>query len=106
MKSITSIKIWAESSASTLLIEANDGSYDEAAGDLQIRHPIFKAMQQTGLAAHHDGLIVYVDGKTTSLAAPSKQPRPAQPPPPPPRFSRRKMRMKPGHSEGVILKNA
>jgi hypothetical protein len=106
MKSITHIKIWAESSASTLLIEAADGSYDEHTTELQIRHPTYKAIQPKGLAVHTDGLIVYVDGETHSLAPPSGQPKPAQPPPPPPRFSRRKMKMKPGHSEGVILHNA
>jgi len=103
---ITNIKIWAEQSASTLLLEANEGSYDETRDDLQIRRPTFKALQQKGLAAHSDGLIVYVDGQTHSLAPPAvAHPTPTHLPHAP-QFRERKMRIKAGYSEGVVLKSA
>ena len=94
MYSIKNIKVWAESSANTLLLRAAEGSYDESTDQLQIRSPTYKELQQKTLAGSHSGMIVYVDGETHSLySAAAGQPKPKQAPTPSPRFARRKMKM-------------
>jgi hypothetical protein len=106
MFSIKKIKVWAESSANTLLLQADVGSYDESTDQLQIRSPTYKELKQKTLADNHTGMIVYVDGETHALyPAATGQPMPKHAPPVPPRFSRRKMKMSLS-GQVVVLKSA
>jgi hypothetical protein len=91
---VTNIKIWAEASANTLLMEAAQGVYESGSGELTIPHPVFHQLSQKTIDERSvtGYLTVYVDGNQKAAAAAAA---PAGGPPPVPvRLSRRKMKMK------------
>ena len=93
---LTHIKVWAESSANTLLLEASQGIYDAATGQLTIPHPVFKQIKQKTMDTRTSGsadlyLTVYVDGIQKAAVAAAPAGGRALPPV---QLSRKKMKMK------------
>jgi hypothetical protein len=93
---LTSIKVWAEASANTLMLEATQGIYDAGTGLLTIPHPVFKQIKQKSMDDRtlpnpsNQFLTVYVDAaqKVAAAAAGGRQ-LPATP-----LLRRQKMHMK------------
>jgi hypothetical protein len=89
---LTNIKVWAEASANTLMMEGSQGIYD--AGQLTIAHPVFKQIKQKSVndrtGQPDEYLTVYVDAfqKAAAAAAGGRQLPPA------PALRRQKMHMK------------
>jgi hypothetical protein len=111
---LTNIKVWAEDSATTLLLEAAQGAFDSSTGQVTIPHPTFKAMKQKTIDDRSSVSYVeaYVDGTARYAAAAAAAAHPAPPAggqskqapvAPPPRFARRKMKMKSLSGRGVKL---
>ena len=91
---MTNIKVWAESSANTLLMEASQGILDNQTGFLTIPHPVFKAIKQKSVDDRtivSGYLPVWVDA-TQKAGAAAAAPAGAKPTPPL-QFSRRKFKM-------------
>ena len=112
---LTNIKVWAEQSANTLLLEAAQGAYDDSTKQLTIPHPVWKATSQKTVddRSSVSYMQAYVDGQAQGVNAAAAHPAPAPgghsgqtPPPVIPRFARRKMKMKTLSGRGVKLEPA